>query len=318
MGYLTLVNLEGFFDTIQVNFLMVGHTHGPIDQYFSVLTNKLWDTSFVGSPMALQNLFGQCENPLVNRQIRVHYDYKTWLEPYLNKAIKYIALPHVFLISKELGISILQHKAFSTKPDFLPLKPQGINLILEKDKLIEASKSNNLVLEELGIFGGFDTLYKEIMGPGVTRESLIRNPDQRDKVGIFGDVITKLTETDGKAAVEAAIQMEFESDVGYLNSLDDTTTKKQTTITNFDRMSSATSALPVIIEEEQEVEAPKFDRFIPKSEQLKLYQEMLTKVGTVKTGYILMLDYTKVNDEWLKSSPKVYNYIQEVNIKPTI
>lgn len=47
-----LVELEKF-DNIYVNFLVVGHTHTSIDQYFSVITRKICSKRFVGSPIAL-------------------------------------------------------------------------------------------------------------------------------------------------------------------------------------------------------------------------------------------------------------------------
>ena len=111
-GYLTLLNQSGNFDTIQINFLIVGHTHGPIDQYFSVLTNKLWDTYFVGSPMALQCLFMECESPSVSRQLHVHYDYKLWMEPYINKNQTYFATTCIFNFK---GIRII---SFATQAIF--------------------------------------------------------------------------------------------------------------------------------------------------------------------------------------------------------
>ena len=51
-AYLSLLVEQGHFDEIQVNFLIVGHTHTTIDQYFSVITKQLYE-KFVGSPLSL-------------------------------------------------------------------------------------------------------------------------------------------------------------------------------------------------------------------------------------------------------------------------
>ena len=72
-AYLSLLVEQRHFDEIRVNFLIFGHTHAPIDQYFSVITKKLFG-KFVGSPESLRNLFNQCQDPLINSQIFVQYD----------------------------------------------------------------------------------------------------------------------------------------------------------------------------------------------------------------------------------------------------
>lgn len=51
-----LIEMEQFHE-IYVNFLIVGHTHASIDQFFSVLKKVLKKVSFVGSPLSLLALF---------------------------------------------------------------------------------------------------------------------------------------------------------------------------------------------------------------------------------------------------------------------
>ena len=47
--YLSLLVEEGHFKQICVNFLIVGHTHSSIDQFFSVLSRKIKAQNFVGT-----------------------------------------------------------------------------------------------------------------------------------------------------------------------------------------------------------------------------------------------------------------------------
>lgn len=216
-GYLSLLNFLGHFDSIQVNYLIVGHTHGPIDQYFSVLTNKLWGTAFVGSPMALQCLFMECENPQVNRQIWVHRDWKGWLEKILNHSLKFISLPHVVLFTRELTLSILQHKAFSTKDQFLPLKPEGARAVTDKADLAKYSAKSLVILEELGQLGGLSTVYKEFLGTEVTLDSLIKNPEINKTSNLLNSLLPKLYDIDRKSAVESVAQLENESQVSFFS-----------------------------------------------------------------------------------------------------
>jgi hypothetical protein len=51
----------GYFQTITVGFLIVGHTHASIDKYFSCLRRKISNASFIATPMALQHLYAIAE-----------------------------------------------------------------------------------------------------------------------------------------------------------------------------------------------------------------------------------------------------------------
>jgi hypothetical protein len=80
------------FDKIEVNFLIVGHTHSTIDQYFSVLSNAIKQSNFIASPISLANLFMTTHSDIKKRpefvkQILVYYDYKAFFKKYLNDKI---------------------------------------------------------------------------------------------------------------------------------------------------------------------------------------------------------------------------------------
>ena len=47
--YLSLLVEEEHFETIHVNFLIVGHTHSSIDQFFSVLSAHIKSQPFIGT-----------------------------------------------------------------------------------------------------------------------------------------------------------------------------------------------------------------------------------------------------------------------------
>ena len=94
---------QGFLDIIHVNFMIVGHTHAPIDQIFSSYTKIKRKACFIGTPAALfyyiQN-HGQgsrCyRKPIVCKQLDVFFDYVKAFKPFLNKSIRYFGVPHVF------------------------------------------------------------------------------------------------------------------------------------------------------------------------------------------------------------------------------
>jgi hypothetical protein len=89
--------VEGFkFSKIYINFLIVGHTHASIDQFFSTLSKAIQATSFIGTSTALMHLFmmdrSRTKNTLnfkigMARQIEVYYDYIALFAPYVNTHI---------------------------------------------------------------------------------------------------------------------------------------------------------------------------------------------------------------------------------------
>ena len=94
-SYLSLLVEKSFFDIIQVNFLIVGHTHGYIDQYFSTRSRLRDQTTFIGSPLSLWNTFNddQCS---ISKEITIIYNWKSWFHPVINNKLKFYQLPHVF------------------------------------------------------------------------------------------------------------------------------------------------------------------------------------------------------------------------------
>jgi hypothetical protein len=94
-AYFSLLVEQFVFDTIHVNFLIVGHTHSSIDQYFSVLTGTIRKTQFIASPLSLMELLKiahTVENidkrPSIVRQIEVYYDFVSAVKPYIPSVIK--------------------------------------------------------------------------------------------------------------------------------------------------------------------------------------------------------------------------------------
>ena len=85
-GYLSTLVEHDVFEEIFVNFLIVGHTHASIDQYFSVLSNKIAEQKFIGTPKMLMTLLNVAhavanERPLIPPQkIIVNYDVAGFFE----------------------------------------------------------------------------------------------------------------------------------------------------------------------------------------------------------------------------------------------
>jgi len=95
-----LVELE-IFDKVHINFLIVGHTHASIDQFFSVLKKDIDFCRFIGSPLSLLYMLKRRGHPfgtdkkrfekctiLVARQLEVVYDVYKPFKEICNTAVK--------------------------------------------------------------------------------------------------------------------------------------------------------------------------------------------------------------------------------------
>ncbi len=93
-SYLSMLVETHIFDRIEANFLIVEHTHASIDQLFSGLSTVINNANFIGSPLALMNLFKSLKGESLKghtisiaREISVYYDFKSAIKPYLNSKI---------------------------------------------------------------------------------------------------------------------------------------------------------------------------------------------------------------------------------------
>jgi len=119
-----------YFDEIHCNFLVAGHTHCSVDQYFGVCTKKIKAQWWIGSPLSFQNLLltahsDPTRRPTINRQIYVIYDFRTFFQPILNK-IAWCQVPHCFKFTRCLGKAIMQYKMFSPNLIWLPKAPDTV------------------------------------------------------------------------------------------------------------------------------------------------------------------------------------------------
>jgi hypothetical protein len=161
----------GTLEQIEVNFLIVGHTHTNLDQYYSVLSTAIGKTDFIGSPLALWNLFQTAHSegkismrPVIQKQIIVYYDMVKALTPYINKNIKFYQVPHVFRIKRVYGKAIMQYKLFSTNMVYLPLEPENMMMDIEKHNHEQMKNNivNNISLSTFATVDGDETFYRHL------------------------------------------------------------------------------------------------------------------------------------------------------------
>ena len=140
------------FDEILVNFLIVGHTHTSIDQYFSVISRKIREASWIGSPLSLlwllQHAHAAGHRPAVVREIPFIYDVVTALAPYINNDIKYYQKPHCFRFRRlsKSGICYMQYRDFSDmvlNGQDVPISEEWRPRLPENELLTDANSLDN-------------------------------------------------------------------------------------------------------------------------------------------------------------------------------
>ena len=162
------------FDEVEIAFLIVGHTHASIDQYFSVIAKAIRRTHFIGTPVALLELIRRCHNAswhqkAIIREIKVYYDLKEMFKPYLNTRIKYFTIPHIFRFTPYFGhVAIMEYLMFSTSKRLMPPRPSVP--IADMISFLKAVGSESIQLQDLAIIDG-PSRFTEFMGLGTSSSS---------------------------------------------------------------------------------------------------------------------------------------------------
>ena len=158
-AYVSLL-IEGFiFDLVDINFLIVGHTHASIDQYFSVISKAIFNSYFIGTPLALLELIRRAHNSswkqeAIIRDILVYYDFKSAIAPYLNDKIKYYQFPHCFRLKPTYGrTAMMQYKNLSSNPHYLP-EEAPLNAMSAEQVLKVISIAKPIIIPELAAVNG--------------------------------------------------------------------------------------------------------------------------------------------------------------------
>jgi hypothetical protein len=103
---------DRYFNSIEVFYLFAGHTHSPLDQNFSVVNKAIKRAEFIGSTIAMQELFKLEQKSKASRitdviTLDIYHDYVKYYDPVINNLVHYFGGPHRFLIEyqKQWGLS---------------------------------------------------------------------------------------------------------------------------------------------------------------------------------------------------------------------
>ena len=219
-AYYSLLVESFSFDIIEIAFLIVGHTHASIDQYFSVISRAIRQARFIGTPVALLELIRRCHNEswqqdAVIREIKVYYNMKAMFAPYLNRKIKYFNLPHLFKVVPIFGhVAIFLYKVDSSMPHWNPKKPNA--RITDLDSLLANAGAQSILIPELAAVNR-PTKFLQFLGllndtNPTSPEDYLGKPKQIATLQEVNNLMPELEQLSLRSIVQQAERMHEESD----------------------------------------------------------------------------------------------------------
>lgn len=230
---------EGIFDKVEIYFLIVGHTHASIDQYFSVLANQINRSDFIGSPLALEHLFATIDSynvnpsgtswkrqgnrkqkslPLAVQKLSVIFDIKTALLKLTNPNVKYYSIPHCFLFHRINSVSIMQYKVFSSG-EWLPKFPENTTDFNMSEQL-------SVKLQHFDVIGGEDKFLSEC-GVGATTTNMSVLSTRHKKAVEVMSTLTDLGDTLKALEIQICHSVVSRSQAYYETLFEDSKAAKQ-------------------------------------------------------------------------------------------
>ena len=231
--YTALLVELGFFEKITVGFLIIGHTHASIDQYFSCLRKLIGRASFIASPLALHHLFSLDKSvsessksklksayrpPLRQIQLLYVHDYKSAFTPYINNSIANYRIPYQFQFVVLAGKCICQYRQFSTSPEWLPLLPtlSQSSLGNEYDELFQQRVYTFEDCVHLTTESGLSAFQEYIgIGSNISPSELVLDKRIAATAAALQNTLPILNEIEQEAAIEQEKRHAYEEDGIY-------------------------------------------------------------------------------------------------------
>jgi len=189
-------------DVIDVNFLIVGHTHASIDQYFSVLSNKIEHAKFVGTPAGMMWLLSHAHSkasgmrPLLPpRRIDVIYDVKAaFRDGDFLFTYHHYQTPHVFRFEKIAGSNkcSMVYKLFSSYKTWLPRPPTKLSSRAEP---VNQRVTAVYVADIFSAIGGLDQLLRDCGVSTSSSQAVLASAAVLTEIGELDSTFSKLNES---------------------------------------------------------------------------------------------------------------------------
>ena len=279
---------EGYFRSIEIFFLFAGHTHSPLDQNFSVVGHAVNRASFIGSIIAMQELF-KAAHDITNEKSKLTRITEThYLEFYHNNVQKYDPVidtlirnyggPHRYLVemNDSWGISDTRYMWQSPETGFtnhwLPLRPSLLEDAVDLTADIDLSPMISL--------GGKERVLAKL------KVNATQN---------FGELLS--SSASRKAASNDILRMQtFNDNLPSIEQLESESMVSQDIIYIGEAANGRSSTKNA---------APKLNKKLHKT-MMSEVEGMMVAENTNKSGYLRFLKRSLVKDvEWLDKRPDI-------------
>ena len=210
---------EGYFDEIEAFFLIVGHTHNHLDQWFSVLSKAGKGAHFIGSVLALRELYKIAHAEEVNKQpqlihqLESYHDWRRLYKPLINDAIKHFRVPHrfKFKLDEVLKCAKMEYMHMSPPHGFKHLETW--HPITNPADTQLANMNGDVNLSRLVIFNGPKAVVEALNLKGCSRLEDIAAGEEDDieKLGDLKVILPVLRELECRAIGENKLRMQKEA-----------------------------------------------------------------------------------------------------------
>ena len=275
-AYASLIVEAGLVDEVYLSFLVVGHTHCNLDQEFSFISKYISKSAWIGSPLAMQELYlvasrqaqaekikkGESDGRItLGVQLLYVFDWKEFFAAVVNKNIKYFQVPHRFRIKLRGERAICQYMLFTDESlvteVWLPAEPSAGLAI---DPILQ---DTHIQLHQLAVVNGL--------------------PDLRRFMGLEGDI---------GGFFSTSYTSESEEALALANQLQ----SSMKDLLELEKVALASNIINFEIQENGDNEPVRGHAAQISKYKAEIHREMIRN-NWAKAGYLIWLDYRRA-EEW--------------------
>jgi hypothetical protein len=212
-----------YFREIELFFLIVGHTHNILDQWFGVLSRAIRGASFIGSYLAMHELYKIAHSddeadkqPQVVHQLELYHDWRRFYNAVRNTEIHNYGLPHRFKITLDPQLKVARMQYMFMSPTHAFRHMEKWQPVPTPADLKTGTMDGDIPLSPLVIFNGPETVLKALGAVGKTSFTDVAVGDHktRAKSEDINTIIPVLRQIEIRAIGESAVRMEQEAERG--------------------------------------------------------------------------------------------------------
>jgi uncharacterized protein YdbL (DUF1318 family) len=155
---------ECYFSSVELFFLLVGHTHNILDQWFGVLSTAISKSNFIGSWMAIQEIYKiahsdkhKARRPKEVHQLQFYHDWRKRYSRVMNQMIHNYSIPLRWRITldKLLNVAKCDYQVVSPTAGFTHLERWQP----ESSQVFEGRVDGTVEIELFDTLGGVEAVY---------------------------------------------------------------------------------------------------------------------------------------------------------------